>query len=501
MSFADNINSLSTRIAQEINAVRSETVPDANIAQSSVTQHKEALFTDAVNTVYVQKSGNDSNDGLHPEYAKLTIGSAITYINTQTPSATNRFVIHVQDAGTYTEDLTLPAHVSLEAGDAVLEGQLTMNDDSFAHLHAHYANTLLSCVNKSAGFATSYYVCDILDTRGISGTLSNKVGCLNSGSGGQLFVDVKKIFVSQDSFGVGSNASGADHMHFNVEDLYLAGNNATGLAYLGSSNMVGYVDHLMEIGSQTGTVGVNVLGGEICVTVNEVRADTTYNIAAASTLRMFVNNLIGNRGSVLGTEQILALNGNIQEELTPASGDFIFGIDSSNNVRKYDVGNLPAGSGGGGGTTITFFQVQDNATGFGQRTTGSMVPLAGIWNTPTLTHPDFSWDGTTGILTVNKAGTVEFDISVMAHQSTGSNRTQLEVQLLKNGSTSLVRAFNYSHRNGTQDSGGTQLTGFKDTAVATDNYRVRVRSIGVAVDVGSSTDVGRATYISAKLYS
>lgn len=198
----------------------------------------------------------------------------------------------------------------------------------------------------------------------------------------------------------------------------------------------------------------------------------------------------------------LATHTHVEADITNL-GNYIEDAPSDGNTygRNNGVWLETGGSSVGGGTTITMFQVQDNATGTGQTTTGTMADIAGIWGTPSFLESGFAWDGTAGILTINDPGTVEFDINVMAHQSTGSNRTQIEIELYKNGTTVLVRAFNYSHRNGTQDAGGVTITGFKDNAADGDTYRVRVRDIGIAVNVGSATVVGGATYISAKLYT
>ena len=153
---------------------------------------------------------------------------------------------------------------------------------------------------------------------------------------------------------------------------------------------------------------------------------------------------------------------------------------------------------GGGGTTVTFFQVEDDGT-TGQLTTGSAAVLSGMWTTPSLTDSDFSWNGTTGVLTVNTAGTVEFDIKVTTHNN-ANNRHELHVQLVKNGSTVLVEDAQYASRNNTQDEGSVYLPGFKNTAAVNDTYELRVFNIGVAATVGASNVAGM-TYLSAKLYT
>ena len=81
-------------------------------------------------------------------------------------------------------------------------------------------------------------------------------------------------------------------------------------------------------------------------------------------------------------------------------------------------------SGGGGGTTINFFQVQDNS-GSGQTLTGtaSYVDInSTIWNTAFI-GTGFSWDGSE--LTVSSASdAIEFNVSIQGI-TTLNNRVEI----------------------------------------------------------------------------
>lgn len=188
----------------------------------------------------------------------------------------------------------------------------------------------------------------------------------------------------------------------------------------------------------------------------------------------------------------------IQGATGAAGADGSDGAQGIQGVQGDTGATGAAGADGADGTTITFFQVEDDGT-TGQLTTGTAADLAGMWGTASLTDSDFSWNGTTGILTVNTAGTVEFDIKVTSYNN-ANNRHELHVQLYKNGSTVLVEDAQYASRNNTQDEGSVYLPGFKDTAAVNDTYRLRVFDIGVAATIGASNVAGM-TYISAKLYT
>lgn len=189
-----------------------------------------------------------------------------------------------------------------------------------------------------------------------------------------------------------------------------------------------------------------------------------------------------------------------------SSGERTAGTETA--IRRFspaDIASMAGTHGGGGGggsntyygTSESYFQVEDDGT-TGQLTTGTAADLTGIWATPSLTDAtDFSWNGTTGILTVNTSGTVEFDVKVNSYNN-ANNRHELHIQLYKNGTTVLTEDAQYASRNNTQDEGGAYIHGFKDTATAGDTYRVRVFDIGVAATVGASNVAGQ-TYISATL--
>jgi hypothetical protein len=147
---------------------------------------------------------------------------------------------------------------------------------------------MLSC--EGAGTGPSIYWANISDGRGVSGTLTGVRNVRNVGGGGKnLFARVGIMYVGISGTGVGDVSSGdAGHIHIELLDLYLAGNNAVGILGstqgVGSTNIVGWIDHILEINAPTGTTGISLTASAAIVKLvaAEIVADTAYNITAGS---------------------------------------------------------------------------------------------------------------------------------------------------------------------------------------------------------------------------
>ena len=151
---------------------------------------------------------------------------------------------------------------------------------------------------------------------------------------------------------------------------------------------------------------------------------------------------------------------------------------------------------------VGYFQVLDTGvTANAQTTTGTYAVVKGsLWDTPSInTSGYYTWDGANGTLRADKDGIIEINTNITAFQEAGANRTQLEIIIVKNGSTTLVGASNYSHRNLTQDKGSVGVFSFLDEATSGDTYEVQVRDVGTAVIIGHA-NVAKHTYISAKMW-
>lgn len=239
-----------------------------------------------LNIVYVSKSGNDSNAGTNPITAKLTIGAAVTAAAAQISGGQPRATVVVVDSGTYTEDVTLSAGVSLQAPFATLVGALVLDVGCHANLLAQYANgdsgIMVNCVTNSGEL--SVVEIKLSDGRGVAGTNTGNVNFKNDSSGRVLMVRCWEGFVAQGGeFCRDGSGAGFGHVHLLVGDVYLAGNNARGIrTNNANTKIVGWIDHILEINSPTGTIGISMVdaGAIVALGCAEIIADEVWNISA-----------------------------------------------------------------------------------------------------------------------------------------------------------------------------------------------------------------------------
>jgi hypothetical protein len=109
-----------------------------------------ASIPDEEQVIYVGKHGDDADDGLNIESAKLTITNAIATAVAAGPTTNNRYAIVIHDGGTYTESFTVPSWVQLDAPAATIVGTVTLSDDANANVR-EYVQTDAIAVTKAAG--------------------------------------------------------------------------------------------------------------------------------------------------------------------------------------------------------------------------------------------------------------------------------------------------------------------------------------------------------------
>lgn len=254
---------------------------------------EDAVGITQLAAIYVSKAGNDANAGNSNSLPKLTLASAITAASALITAGAAGVRIEVVDGGTYTETaITIPTTVHLFAPAATFIGQVSIAANATFKVDKHFAsaNNQTTVQHEGGSNGAAIYFANILDGRGVAGTLTGVKNIRNVGGGGKnLFVHVGILFVGASGVGIGDVSSGdAGHIHFFCPDIYLAGNNAIGILGssqgAGSSNIVGYTDHILETGTPTGTVGISLIaaGAAVKIVAAEIIADTAYSITAGS---------------------------------------------------------------------------------------------------------------------------------------------------------------------------------------------------------------------------
>lgn len=247
---------------------------------------------------YVGKHGNDANDGLTPQSAVLTIGQAVTLATAQAPTTNNRFVIRILDDGIYNEDVTMVSFVDIYGPFATIQGTgsapaIQLADDCYVKL----GRVLTGAFTFGISLPATETGTAIIDIEKIESTAT--VGVINLSANGVIIARVRQTYVQTvGAFGYGDLSSVNGHIHLELHDIYLVANNTTGLARTGAGTTVGYIHHILESGSPTGTTGINVLGGTVDAQLDTLSADTAYTVGAGATLNLFCSSISGTKTAV-----------------------------------------------------------------------------------------------------------------------------------------------------------------------------------------------------------
>lgn len=255
---------------------------------------------DRIDTLYVAKDGSDSNDGKNHEVPFLTIGAAITAASALTPAENNVIAIQVLDSGIYNEAITVPEYVEVYAPHAELEQTTGTSACLTVEGHTHVEFRAITHSGGAGGTC-------VARATGATGTAKVKVNEVNvngaatwgatnfSAIGGVLFIEADQIFVDSTGTGiaVGDITSGVGHIHATVGDIYLQSNTSYGIVRAGTGTTVANVDHILETGSPTGTVGILAAAGVVTANVRTISVDTAWSISAGATLNLFVNESTG----------------------------------------------------------------------------------------------------------------------------------------------------------------------------------------------------------------
>lgn len=231
------------------------------------------------NTIYVSKKGNDDNDGTIDKQ-KLTITSALTVAQSLITGGATRAVVVIQDAGSYEESITIPDNVELIGESATIIGKITIKNNCKVNIYAHYASEGTQQMLVKEGTSHAYYKTVISDGRGLAGNLTWCTNIYNSTQSSILFTDVELMFVGTNGSGIREVSSTTGHIHFNIKDMYLNSNGRGIYAQGVASNIIGKIDHIIKSSGATGTTAISITTANsvVKITVDEIVADTVYNI-------------------------------------------------------------------------------------------------------------------------------------------------------------------------------------------------------------------------------
>ena len=243
---------------------------------------------------FVGKEGLDTNNGQTEGSKFLTFGAAIAAAVVAGPAANNIFTIVCFDSGIYDENITLPSHVNIFAPNATLRGlaagTLTINSSCAAKFKEIITDIACAIAIRKPDVDTgvAYIEADRLFANSV-------INIINQGFANQgvLMVKIKTIYVFS-GVGIGSAVTDFGPMHIDIGDIFMTANNGIAIARTGAGvSMEGRVDKISEQGVPGNITGISVVTGEVNININVINVDIAYNVAAAGTLRMFINSLTG----------------------------------------------------------------------------------------------------------------------------------------------------------------------------------------------------------------
>ena len=249
---------------------------------------------------YVGKHGSDSNNGRSHEQAFLTFAKGISEAVLQTPSASNRFAVVCLDDGVYSEQISAAQYVDVYAPNAKITSAGTGGFDATIILAADSTITFREIEQTGAPVSCCLQLPNITGTTRVNvealrATALQTLGLINLSFSalGVVMLKAHQVFVPAIGFGIGDVSSNQGHVHLEIEDLYLNGDNATGISRFSSGTTVGRVAHILDTGVFINTLAISSVGGAIDLNVNTIASVGAWNIGAGATLNLFVNEVSG----------------------------------------------------------------------------------------------------------------------------------------------------------------------------------------------------------------
>lgn len=249
--------------------------------------------------IFVSKTGNDSNDGLTSNKAKLTISAAIA-----AASGSGYGLVWVYDAGTYAEGVTNIDGIDLYAPNATLDlgsggDQLRLAEQrTVFKIITRTSGGNSAVFNDASGGTSELYVERIVDS-GAGVTVRNTFTTtliLHAG-----IIDVRGGGIALADF------TNSGHIHAWISDIYLRSDGATGIQRSNAGLTVATVQHILLKDGATSTTALDCNAGTLDCNVLEINCATAYDVASGAALNLFCNDLNGTQTNA-GTTNLVALN-------------------------------------------------------------------------------------------------------------------------------------------------------------------------------------------------
>lgn len=366
------------------------------ITEGAGTLNLEADGLDQTNIYYVGKHGNDGNDGLTVNKAFLTFTAAQA-------AASGGDVVWCFDNGTYTENITGVASISLYAPNAELVGAHTITTNNVWTFRQMTVLTATTGVTMAIASQKASINLKRMTIAGIG------VGIIVTS--GTLFFRCGSIDVT-NGFVVGSTTSDEIQMFFG--EIHFLGIGVAFSSIAGGELML-FGDSVRNNGAGAGTVFSTSGGGTpiINATITSIDSDILSDITAGSQVSLNTCNMTGVLAESGAGTVVVGGAFRIDEvpigAVTPSTGAF---------TTLSATTPLPVGSGGTGAVTLT-----DHSVLLGSGS-GALTAIAvGATNEILIgnTGADASWSSAPTVTTLNattlNATTVNgttFDTNVVA---------------------------------------------------------------------------------------
>jgi len=265
---------------------------------------------DQSNIIYVGKHGNDGNDGLTIEKAKLTFGAAITAAFAIAPASVVCF-----DEGTYTENLTGQVGVHIFAPNCNLVGAHTIVSGN----KWEFGNATVATGTTGFTFNSAGNIAKIIIGRLTSAGTGICAVCI----AGDLYLRTYRVNL-EAGYLVGTATAGEIFIRADV--IHMTGA-ATVIGVIAGAHIDLLNNHIHDAAG-TGTLVYSVAVGasNICITSTSIEIEVLSNISAATVVHLNAGCLTGTL-TESGAAKITT-GGSTKIEnvpigaITPSTGDF-----------------------------------------------------------------------------------------------------------------------------------------------------------------------------------